>query len=183
MTQESRLARQWKIVAITIFNVVYKFLPFFTFKNIFLRLGQIRLGRGSVIHTPTRFLGLGRITVGSHTIINRGCYLDNRVGITIGDNVSIAHDTKIYTLGHDIDDPDLAVKGAPVEIGDYVCIFSNVLIMPGVSLGKGAVVYAGSVVTKSVGEYEVVGGNPARLIRHRSKHLQYVLDYDYWFAF
>jgi acetyltransferase-like isoleucine patch superfamily enzyme len=96
--------------------------------------------------------------------------------------VSIAHDTKIYTLGHDIDDPHFAVKGAAVEIGDYVCIFSQVLIMPGVKLGKGAAVYPGSVVTKDVGEYEIVGGNPARFIRYRSKDLQYRVNHDYWFS-
>jgi acetyltransferase-like isoleucine patch superfamily enzyme len=182
-TPERRSVRQLKIIVVWAYNKLYNILPFFIFKNLLLRLGGIRVGLGSVIHSPARFLGMGRINIGSHSIVNRGCYLDNRVGIEIGSNVSIAHDTKIYTLGHDIDDPYLSVKGAKVEIGDYVCIFSNVLIMPGVKLGKGAVVYAGSVVTKDVGDYEVVGGNPARLIRHRSKDLRYRVTYDYWFAF
>jgi acetyltransferase-like isoleucine patch superfamily enzyme len=104
------------------------------------------------------------------------------MGITIGENVSIAHNTKIYTLGHDIDDPFFVSRGSEVVIDDYVCIFSNVLIMPGVHLGRGCVVYAGSVVTKDIGEYEVVGGNPARFIRYRSKDLRYKAEYKYWFA-
>jgi acetyltransferase-like isoleucine patch superfamily enzyme len=180
---ESRAMRQWKIVLISAFNALYNLVPFFTLKNMLLRLSGNEVGAGSVIHTPVRFLGMGRIVIGKNTIVNRGCYLDNRVGITIGSNVSIAHDTKIYTLGHDIDDPHLATKGARVEIGDYACVFSNVLIMPGVRLGQGSVAYAGSVVTKDVGDYEVVGGNPARLIRRRSTEHRYTLDYDYWFAF
>jgi maltose O-acetyltransferase len=183
MKLKDRLSRQLKIIVISIFNLAYNSLPFFTVKNRFLRMGGVRVGRGSVIHSPVRFLGMGRVSIGKNSTICTRCYLDNRVGITIGDNVSIAHDTKIYTLGHDIDDPYFATKGARVEIGDYVCIFSNVLIMPGVKLGKGAVVYAGSVVTKNVGDYEVVGGNPARFIRRRSQDLQYKVDYDYWLAF
>ena len=180
---ESRFVRQWKIIAIMAYNIIYNVTPFFVLKKAVLRLTGITLGRQTVIHTPVRFLGMGRINIGSNTVVNRGCYLDNRVGIKIGSNVSISHDTKIYTLGHDIDDPDFSVKGAEVQIGDYACIFSNVLIMPGVRLGKGSVVHAGSVVTRDVGDYEVVGGNPARFIRYRSKHLQYKVNYDYWFAF
>jgi acetyltransferase-like isoleucine patch superfamily enzyme len=179
---ESRLVRQWKLIAVWIYNKLYNFVPFFICKTLLLRLAGNKVGDRTVIHTPARFLGMGRIRIGSNTIINRGCYLDNRFGIDIGNNVSIAHDTKIYSLGHDVDDPYFSAKGAKVEIGDYACIFSNVLIMPGVKLGKGAVVYAGSVVTKDVGDYEIVGGNPARFIRHRSTDLRYTLTYDYWFA-
>jgi acetyltransferase-like isoleucine patch superfamily enzyme len=182
-TLESRFIRQWKNIVIALYNVIYNITPFFFLKNMLLRMTGIKLGHQTIIHTRVRFLGMGRINIGANTTINGGCYLDNRIYIEIGSNVSIAHDTKIYTLGHDIDDPYFSEKGAPVEIGDYVCIFSNVLIMPGVKLGKGAVVYPGSVVTKNVGDYEVVGGNPARFIRHRSQDLQYKLRYDYWFSF
>jgi acetyltransferase-like isoleucine patch superfamily enzyme len=180
---ESRFIRQWKIFVVSGYNTLYNLLPLFFYKKILLKLTGITVGYRTVIHSPVRFLGMGRIDIGSNTVVNRGCYLDNRVGIKIGSNVSIAHDTKIYSLGHDIDDPYFSVKGAKVEIGDYACIFSNVLIMPGIKLGKGSVVYAGSVVTKDVGDYEVVGGNPARFIRHRSKDLRYEVRYDYWLAF
>lgn len=183
MKRESRFQRQLKMIVIALFNGIYNFTPLFFLKRMVLRLGGIRIGKKSYIHSRTRFLGMGKITIGSHTTINPGCYLDNRVGIRIGSNVSIAHDTKIYTLGHDIDDPDFSVKGAEVEIGDYACIFAGAMIMPGVKIGEGAVVYTGSVVTKDVGDYEVAGGNPAKIIRKRSSDLRYELDYGYWFAF
>ena len=54
------------------------------------------------------------MSVGRNTVINFGCYLDNRRGITIGNNVGIAHNTKIYTLGHDLNDSQFKTKGAPV---------------------------------------------------------------------
>jgi maltose O-acetyltransferase len=114
--------------------------------------------------------------------INFGCYLDNRRGITIGNNVGIAHDTKIYTLGHNIDSPMFETKGAPVVIEDDVFIFSNALIMPGVTIHQGAIVLAGSVVTKDVPSWSVVGGNPAKVIRKRNQEISYSSKYNYWFA-
>lgn len=122
------------------------------------------------------------MVVGQNCVINFGCYCDNRRGIYIGNNVGIAHNTKIYTLGHDLDDPKFKTKGAPVTINDNVFVFSNVLIMPGVTIGEGAVVLAGSVVTKDVEPWTIVGGNPARKIRERSRGIDYKQIYRYWFA-
>ena len=59
-----------------------------------------------------------------------------------------------------------AVK-APVEIGDDVWLGTNAIILPGVTISRGTIVGAGSVVTKDFPEYSVIGGNPARLIRSR----------------
>jgi len=179
---ETRIVRSLKNIVIWLYNVLYNWIPFFTLKRLVLRMGGVKIGRGSVIHTPVRFLGMGRIEIGDHSVINFGCFLDNRVGIRIGDNVSVSHGTRIYSLGHDVDDPFFATKGQRVTIGNYACVFSNVLIMPGVTLSQGSVVYAGSVVTKNVGEYHIVGGNPARFIRKRSTDLRYTLRYDQWFA-
>lgn len=122
------------------------------------------------------------MTVGHNSVINFGCYLDNRRGIYIGDNVGIAHNTKIYTLGHDLDDPQFKTKGAPVHINDNAFVFSNVLIMPGVTIGEGAIVLAGSVVTKDVEPWTIVGGNPAKKIRDRNRNIDYKQVYGYWFA-
>lgn len=120
--------------------------------------------------------------MGEDTVINFGCYLDNRRGITIGNNVGIAHNTKIYTLGHDLNDSQFKTKGAPVSIEDNVFIFSNSLIMPGITIGEGAIVLAGSVVTKDVEPWTIVGGNPARKIRDRGHGVDYKQIYRYWFA-
>lgn len=115
-------------------------------------------------------------------VINFGCYLDNRRGIKIGNNVGIAHNTKIYTLGHNIDSPKFETKGAPVVIEDNVFVFSNAIIMPGVTIHEGAIVLAGSVVTKDVESRMIVGGNPAKPIRKRTAVIEYKSIYNYWFA-
>jgi maltose O-acetyltransferase len=129
-----------------------------------------------------RFFHIGNIECGKNTVINFGCYLDNRRKIIIGNNVGIAHNTKIYTLGHDINDPQLKIKGKNVIIKDNVFIFSNVLIMPGVTIGEGAIILAGSVVINNVEPFTVVGGNPAEFIKTRSGNIEYKIDYNYWFA-
>ena len=120
--------------------------------------------------------------MGNSSVINFGCYIDNRRGITIGNNVGIAHNTKIYTLGHNIKSSKFETKGSPVVIEDNVFIFSNSLIMPGVTIGNGAIVLAGSVVTKDVAPRMIVGGNPAKVLNERTAEIDYKQEYNYWFA-
>ena len=120
--------------------------------------------------------------MGNHSVINFGCNLDNRRGIKIGNNVGIAHNTKIYTLGHNLESPEFETKGAPVTIEDNVFVFSNAMIMPGVTIHEGAIVLAGSVVTKDVEAWTIVGGNPAKKIKERQRKIAYLQKYNYWFA-
>uniref|UniRef100_UPI0025B45830 acyltransferase n=1 Tax=Bacteroides acidifaciens TaxID=85831 RepID=UPI0025B45830 len=92
------------------------------------------------------------------------------------------YNTKIYTLGHDIDDSEFKTKGGPVSIEDNSFVFSNSMIMPGVSIGEGAIVLTGSVVTKNVEPWTIVGGNPARKVRMRKPNIEYSGHYPFWFA-
>lgn len=169
-------------IAVFLLNAAYNLLPFFRLKNSFLRAIGITIGRCTYIHTPVKFFSLRNLVIGEHTTINPHCYLDARNGIRIGNNVNIAHNTKIYTLGHDINSPDLPLVGAEVDIEDDAFVFSNAIIMPGVKIGRGAVVFPGSVVVKDVLPFTVVGGNPARCIKER-KQIEFAkTNYDYWFA-
>jgi maltose O-acetyltransferase len=71
-------------------------------------------------------------------------------------------------MGHDLDSPTFAMKGDKISIGDYACLFARAMVMPGVAIGKGAVVCSGAVVVKSVEDFLVVGGNPAKVLRRRN---------------
>jgi maltose O-acetyltransferase len=150
--------------------------------NVYLKIFGIKIKSGSKIHQGVKFFHIGKFSMGKNSTINFGCYLDNRRGIYIGNNVGIAHDTKIYTLGHDLNDPKFKTKGSPVIIEDNVFVFSNCLIMPGITIKEGAVVLSGSVVTKDVEPYAIVGGNPAKKIKDRTKEIDYNQRYRYWFA-
>jgi maltose O-acetyltransferase len=115
--------------------------------------------------------------IGENTTIGNDAFFDAREGISIGASVNIAAEVRIYTREHDIDDPYFAEKGAPVVIEDYAYIGTRVTILPGVTIGRGAVVASGAVVSRNVTQYMLVGGVPAKPIRERSRDLRYKLGY------
>ncbi|HQH50816.1 MAG TPA: acyltransferase [Candidatus Hydrogenedentes bacterium] len=148
---------------------------------LYRRLYGIRMGRGSVIHMGLFVEKPRWISIGEHTLINPNCILDGRSRLTIGNNVDIAMQVAIFTLAHDIRSADYEVKGAPVVIEDRVTVFSRATILPGVRIGEGAVVAAGTVVTRDVDPYTVVAGNPARKIGVRPRDLTYTLHVTRYF--
>lgn len=111
-----------------------------------------------------------RISIGSHSNINKKVILDGRGGsLSIGNCVDIAQEVNIWTLEHDYNDPNYAAKGNSVIIEDYVWIASRATILPGVHIGKGAVVATCAVVTKSVPPMAIVAGIPAKIIGWRNE--------------
>lgn len=173
---------QCKFFLVEFLNISYNLVPN-PLRNYYLRIFGIHItGSKSCIHRSCKFFHVGKFRMGKNSVVNFDCYLDNRRGIYIGNNVGIAHNTKIYTLGHDLEDSRFKAKGSAVHIGNNVFIFSNALIMPGVNIGEGAIVLAGSVVTKDVEPWTIVGGNPAKKIRDRSREIEYKQVYTYWFA-
>ncbi|KAA9394869.1 sugar O-acetyltransferase [Kocuria coralli] len=107
------------------------------------------------------------IRLGERVFINSGCRFQDQGGITIGDDALVGHNVVIATLNHDLD-PELRASTvpAPVVIGHSVWIGANATVLPGVTIGDGAVVAAGAVVTKDVPARTVVGGVPARVIKN-----------------
>ena len=159
-------------------NITYNFFPS-VLSSFYLRLYGIKLGPKSCIQRGCRFFHVGKFRTGHNVMINFGCYLDNRRGITIGNNVDLAHNVKIYTLGHNINSPKFEAVGKPVVIEDNVFVFSNAMIMPGVTIYEGAIVLPGAVVTKDVEPFKVVGGNPAKVVKERCKKIDYKCSYPY----
>ena len=119
----------------------------------------------------------GHCRIGANTVINQNCRLDNRGGIEIGANVSISPDVHILTADHDLASPDFKGRELPVRIGDRAFVGSRAIILPGVTLGEGCGVGAGSVVTKDVGRGAIVAGVPARVIGSRPENLLYHTTY------
>lgn len=115
-----------------------------------------------------------RLSIGEGASIGPGVLLDAREGLRIGRSAVIAYEAIIWTLNHDYNDEHFAEKGAPVTIGDYAWICSRAIILPGVTIGEGAVVASGSVVTKDVAPYTVVAGVPARPVAQREQ-----IEYKY----
>ena len=127
----------------------------------------------SSIHWRAEFYAPEQIVIGEHTIIGDSAFLDVASGLVIGENVNVGSHVSVYTRQHDIDACDFAEVGEPVVIEDYAYIGSHAIILPGVRVGRGGVVGAGSVVTSDVQPFTFVAGVPARFVRSRSQHLTY----------
>lgn len=107
------------------------------------------------------------IHIGKHVFINMGCKFQDQGGIFIGDGVLIGHNVVLATLNHAMQPERRSnMLPAPIHIGKRVWIGSNATVLPGVTIGDGAVVAAGAVVTRDVPANTVVGGVPAKVIRH-----------------
>lgn len=106
------------------------------------------------------------ITLGKCVVINSGCHFQDQGGITIGDGALIGHNVVLATLNHDEDPASRDVlHPAPIVIGNHVWIGASATVTPGVTIGDGAIVAAGAVVTHDVPANTMVGGVPARVLR------------------
>jgi len=151
-------------------------VPCHHFRRFFYRLAGIKIGKGSTIHTKARFYDPRNISIGVDSIIGEGVVLDGRDKLLIGSHVDIATDVMIYNSQHDVNQEYFAATNAPVKIEDYVFIGPRVIILAGVTIGRGAIIGAGAVVTKDVPPYAIVGGVPAKIIgERRNKDLHYKL--------
>ena len=165
------------------YNAIIGKVPSRTVRGLYLRLWLGRYAAGAGAQLGCRFLNGRKVSLGPRTVINFGCLLDGRTyPITTGCDVSIGPEASILTLGHEPQSPDFADRGGPVTIGDRVWIGYRAMILPGVTIGEGAVIAAGAVVTRDVAPYSIVAGNPASEIGKRNRDLRYNLQHRPWLA-
>ena len=157
-------------------HLIMNFTPYF-FRQWYLKnICYIKIGIESSIHMGCFITG-SNIEIGNNTVINRRTYLDGRASLKIGNNVNISHQTLIQTMTHDPQNCDFVVLCKPVIIEDHVWIGTRAIILPGVTIGEGAVIGAGAVVTKNIPSYSIAAGNPAKVIKERSNNLSYTSRY------
>jgi maltose O-acetyltransferase len=168
----------YKLLLSIIMWIPIKFLRWAFLKMLLKKCGKkVYFSRNIDIRKPKN------ISIGNGVVLNKRTLLDGRGGLLIiGNNVDIAQDCNIWTLEHKPNDDFHSTEGKSVIIGDYVWIASKVTILPGVKIGRGAVVATGAVVTKDVADYAIVGGVPAKTIGLRTSKLLYNLsNYITWF--
>jgi len=152
------------------------FLPDYTSTRIrtqILRMAGFKIGRGTTFWGKPYISGGGdlvqRLVIGEDCGINIHCLFDLGTSITLGKGVHLGHAVMLLTTSHEIG-PSTQRAGpattAPISIGDGVWIGSRSLILPGITMGTGAVVASGSVVTKDVAANTLVAGVPAKQVRH-----------------
>lgn len=131
-----------------------------------------RLGSHSMIDYQTYFRYPWKISIGNNVTINRGCefygsILVNAARISVGDHCALAPRVRVLSATHDYRQLELPDTAQSVVIGKHVWIGAGATILPGVTIGDGAVVAAASVVTRDVAPYVIVAGNPARYVKTR----------------
>jgi acetyltransferase-like isoleucine patch superfamily enzyme len=147
----------------------------FLYRNIWL----VKLSNKAVIYWGGEIRAGYNLIVGEGSIIGDNSLLDARQGIVIGKNVNLSSRVSIYTEQHDHRDPyfkNNSDSSFRVKIDDRVWIGPNTIILNGVHIGEGAVVAAGSVVTKSIPPFSIVAGIPAKIIGERNMNLFYEFD-------
>ena len=172
-----------KFVALALYYGLFRYLPQYSpsgreFKNlrsflckhIFLKCGDnVNVKQGASF-------GLGtNLEIDNNSDIGLNAYiggLDNGGKLIIGKDVMMAPDVTILTLKHNYMQRDIPIKkqgfkNSKIIIEDDVWIGYGVIILPGVRLGRGSIIAAGSVVTKNVDRFTIVGGVPATFIKRR----------------
>jgi acetyltransferase-like isoleucine patch superfamily enzyme len=167
-----------KKVFLIVYYLIAKNLPssyfplgkFFNFFRVRILRKILSIGNNNVIEPGFRFGLKETLVIGDNCEINEDVYIQSAI---IGNYVLIAPNVSILAISHKFSDRDIPIakqgntNADPVVIEDDVWIGRNAIILPGIKLGKGAIVGAGAVVTKNVPEYKIVGGVPARIIGER----------------
>ena len=161
-----------------LFNNCITHFPVHFIRIFFLRnmLG-LKVGRSCFIHMGSRFSG--NISIGNNVIIGRNCVFLGE--IIIKNNVSITAETYVFATSHLIDSPTFETVYKPVIIEDHVWIGARAMVLPGVTIGRGAVLGAASVATKDLLPFSVCVGSPAKEVRKRSEAINYTLSYSPYF--
>ena len=166
---------RWALAFLTEYtlNDILPHIPFWSLRRFWMKCLKMKIGKNSFIMKRVYIMTPQQLSIGEYSHINRGCLLDARGSITIGSNVSISHHVSIMSGSHDYNSRMFRGRFLPIKIEDYVWIGNNAVIQQNVTIGKGAVVCAGAVVTKDVEPFCVVAGVPARKIKERNQEIEY----------
>ena len=161
------------LLAFYVGRVPILYVRHFTYKHIL----RMKIGQGTTIHWRLVPRTPHNISIGNNTIVGNDAFIDGRYGVHIGDNVNIGDHVHFYTAAHDPQTPDFNIKTGPVRVADRVYIGARSTILQNITIGTGAVVAAGAVVTSDVPDYAIVAGIPAKVIAERRRDLDYTLQY------
>lgn len=144
-----------------------------SFRIFLYRRVGMKIGENCVVRRGVYLASPNELEIGDGTFIGRA-NLFCTGGVKIGKNVNVSDGVVVITAKHDIRSAKFEALYESIAIGDYAWLATNCIILAGVTVGEGAIVAAGAVVTKDVAPYTIVGGNPAIVIGERPH-----LNFDY----
>jgi putative colanic acid biosynthesis acetyltransferase WcaF len=136
-------------------------------KRALLRLFGASVGAHVVIKPRVNIKYPWFLHIGSNSWIGENAWIDNLAQVTIGDNVCISQEAYLLTGNHDYKDPRFGLMVAPVSVRDGAWIGARAVVCPGVSIGEGSVLTAGSVAQRNTDAMRIYRGNPAQICRER----------------
>lgn len=172
------MAKPVKVIyyAITLLgNIVINKIPSRHLRKLFYQLMGAKLGKNTFPCRRVEVLLPKGLRLANGVAVGWFSELDARGGITVSHDTNISSHVKMITGSHDVDDPNFTADFRPIHVGHHCWIGTGAVILQGVTIGDGAVVAAGAVVTKDIPPYEIWGGVPAKFIRKRTSKLTYTI--------
>lgn len=165
----NKIARTlWRIVWVLFFlptpDNVFKLA--FAWRSLLLRIFGAKL-KHCAFYSSAKIWAPWNIEIGDMVAISEDCDIYSVDKIVVGDRTTISKGVFLCCAGHDVSSPNMELTHGPITIGKDVWIAARAIILPNVTIGDGAVVAAGSVVTRDVAPWTIVGGNPARFLKKR----------------
>lgn len=159
----------YRVAWIIVYNITAKWLPdFFSPYRIFLlKIFGAKISFKTLICKGVRIDIPNNLEMGVYSAIGQNVWLYNFSKITIGSNTVISQGTVVCTASHNYGSSTMDLFSKPISINDYVWVAAECFILPGITIGKGAVVGSRSLVTKDIPEFEVHAGNPCKFVKKR----------------
>jgi putative colanic acid biosynthesis acetyltransferase WcaF len=153
----------WRIINATLFRIT----PTNILRITWLKLFGARLQWNHVIYPSAKIFAPWNLSITMGSVIGPRVEVYNKAPVSLGTGVVISQDSYLCTASHDVSSPTMALITKPIVVEDNVWVGARSIILPGVTLHVASVVGAGSVVPKDVDAWNIVGGNPARVIKQR----------------
>lgn len=147
--------------------LVSSFVPGSWHRIAILRLFGAHIGEGVVMKPRVNVKFPWRLSIGAHSWIGEGVWIDNLASVSIGSNAVLSQDCYLCTGSHDHSRSSFALRVSPITIADGAWICARAIVAPGVTVNDGAVLALGSVATQSLDSWTIYVGNPAKPVRQR----------------
>ena len=167
LTMRNKLARLvWNVFAIFFFRLFAG--PMFRYyRSAVLRLWGAKIGKRCAIAASAKIWAPWQLEIGDYVALGPRSEIYNVAKIIMGSNITVSQEAYLCSASHDISRLKKPLVMKPINLGDSTWIAARAIVLPGVTIGEGAVVAAGAVAAKDVEPWTVVGGNPAKFIKKR----------------
>lgn len=158
----------WNIIWLFMFRpTISRSFIFNAWRVFLLKLFGAKVGRGTIVLSSCRIWQPWKLEIGKYSNLGEhvDCYSVDK--IVLGDQVVVSNGAFLCGASHDIQSSTMELKSRPIFLRNCSWVAARAIVLPGVTIGEGAVVGAGSVVAKDVLPWTIVAGNPAREIKKR----------------